>query len=160
MSELIQNINDLEIIKNNLKTTFSLRNSDITQVEKELIQQNIHHVMLCFGTGCISSGAEDVKQAMKEEIEKYNISDKITLVETGCNGFCAGGPIAVVYPGAFFYTKITPEDARKIVSQHLVEGQPVESLVFQDPNNKKGISQYNDIPFSQNKTQKYSEIKG
>ena len=71
----------------------------------------------------------------------------MTLFETGCNGFCAAGPIIVVYPGGYFYTKITPEDAAVIVEQHFKNGKPVESLVFHHPVTDEPIAHYKDIPF-------------
>jgi NADH:ubiquinone oxidoreductase subunit F (NADH-binding)/(2Fe-2S) ferredoxin/NAD-dependent dihydropyrimidine dehydrogenase PreA subunit len=106
-----------------------------------------HHLMLCFGTGCISSGAVEVRDAFVREIEKHKISDRVDIVETGCNGLCAGGPIVVVYPQGFFYRKIQPADVVEIVASHLVNDTPVERLLFHDPDTGKVIPLYHDIPF-------------
>jgi NADH-quinone oxidoreductase subunit F len=164
MTELNNNIifnkEDLDKIHEKLQVTFSLRLNDFQEAEERLKNQNQFHVMLCFGTGCISSGALAVKQAMQEEIQKYNMSDRVSLVETGCNGFCAGGPILVVYPGAFYYTKITPEGAKRIIEEHLVNGNPVADLVFHDPNTNKPIMQYKDIPFFAKQNLKVLRNKG
>ena len=56
------------------------------------------HVMLCAGTGCVSNGAFKIRDAIERELEKHNLQDEVGLVMTGCNGFCAQGPVAVVKP--------------------------------------------------------------
>ena len=56
------------------------------------------HLLLCGGTGCHASGSPGVKSALLEEIVKRKLADEVKVVETGCNGFCALGPIMVVYP--------------------------------------------------------------
>jgi len=58
------------------------------------------HLLLCGGTGCHASGSLNVKKALVAELLKRGLTDEIKLVETGCNGFCAMGPIMVVYPRA------------------------------------------------------------
>ncbi len=54
--------------------------------------------MLCAGTGCVSNGAFKIKQSLESELEKHNLQDEVGVVMTGCNGFCAQGPVAVVKP--------------------------------------------------------------
>jgi len=105
------------------------------------------HMMMCFGTGCLSSGAEGVKDAMLTALAEHDMADEITIVETGCNGFCAGGPLVVVYPGGVFYTKVQPEDAAEIVAEHVVKGRPVERLMYRHPGSQQVIPLYGDIPF-------------
>ena len=60
------------------------------------------HLLICGGTGCQASGSVAVKQSLVEEIEKRSLTEEIKIVETGCNGFCALGPIMVVYQKALF----------------------------------------------------------
>lgn len=138
-------------------------------------------IMLCMGTSCISSGAEDVKAALEAEIEKNGLDekvsvltescpcsgghdnatrDKVKVVETGCNGFCAAGPIMVIYPGGYFYQKVTPEDAPAIISEHLLKGQPVEKLMYRDPSNDEAIPLLKDIPFFAKQNLKVLRNKG
>ena len=105
------------------------------------------HMMMCFGTGCLSSGAQNVKHAMLAALAENDMADDVTIVETGCNGFCAGGPLVVVYPGGVFYTKVQPEDAAEIVAEHVVKGRPVERLMYRHPGSQRVIPLYSDIPF-------------
>ncbi len=105
------------------------------------------HMMMCFGTGCLSSGAERVRDALNAALDEHDMRDEVSIVETGCNGFCAGGPLVVVYPGGVFYTKVQPEDAEEIVAEHVVKGRPVERLMYRHPTTKAIIPLYEDIPF-------------
>ena len=68
------------------------------------------HLMLCAGTGCVSNKALEVKNALQEEILKQNLQDEVDVVSTGCQGFCAQGPIVVVKPDNIFYQLLDVKD--------------------------------------------------
>ena len=53
------------------------------------------HLMLCAGTGCVSSGSYQIKEALERELDKRGLSSEVAVVMTGCNGFCAQGPIMI-----------------------------------------------------------------
>ena len=89
-------------------------------------------VLVCGGTGCTSSGSKAIQQAFEEQIEKNGLVDEIKLVQTGCFGLCALGPVVIVYPDGTFYSKVTPEDVSEIVSEHLLKGRVVDRLVYKD----------------------------
>ncbi|MEW6355913.1 MAG: NADH-quinone oxidoreductase subunit NuoF [Planctomycetota bacterium] len=105
------------------------------------------HMLMCFGTSCISSGVAHVKDALDKELAKRNLADEVSIVKTGCNGFCAGGPIMVVYPGGYFYQRLAAEDAVEIVDEHVLKGRPVERLMFRHPVTQKPVPFFKDIPF-------------
>ena len=105
------------------------------------------HMMVCGGTACIASGALEVKQALIEELQKRNLSDEVEVIITGCNGFCAMGPIMTVYPDGVFYNKLKPEHAPLLVEEHVIKGRPVESLLFKEPEVKERIPLLKDIGF-------------
>ena len=105
------------------------------------------HIMMCFGTACLSSGAESVKAALEEQLKLQGADAEVGVIETGCNGFCAGGPLMVVHPGGVFYNKVTPEDTAEIVAEHVVKGRPVERLMYEHPTTKDRIPLFKDIPF-------------
>jgi NADH:ubiquinone oxidoreductase subunit F (NADH-binding)/(2Fe-2S) ferredoxin/NAD-dependent dihydropyrimidine dehydrogenase PreA subunit len=88
--------------------------------------------MLCAGTGCIASGSLDLKTAMERELKKRNLQDEAAVVMTGCNGFCAMGPIMVVYPDGIFYNQVKPEHAPLIVEEHVLKGRVVPQLLFKE----------------------------
>ncbi len=92
----------------------------------------IHHVMVCGGTGCTSSGSAKLCELFASEAEKQGIADRVKVVKTGCFGLCALGPIVIVYPEGTFYSQVRAEDVAEIVESHLLGGKPVERLVYED----------------------------
>lgn len=105
------------------------------------------HVLVCGGTGCTSSGSQKIIQALKQELKKNHLDDEIAIVQTGCHGLCAEGPIMVVYPEAVFYAQVKPEDVPEIVSEHLLKGRAVQRLIYKDPEATDGIRSINDTTF-------------
>jgi (2Fe-2S) ferredoxin len=97
------------------------------------------YLLTCGGTGCHATGSLKVMAAIREELESRELQDKVEIVETGCNGFCAVGPLMVVQPGDIFYQKIKLKDIPKIIDEHLVNGKPVETLMYKDPVRNKGL---------------------
>ena len=104
-------------------------------------------VICCGGTGCQASGCQNVVAAFREELDRCGLSDKVTLRVTGCHGFCEQGPLAVVEPSNTFYRHIKPEDVAEIVEQTVVEGRPVERLLYEDPATGERIKHEAEIPF-------------
>ncbi len=104
------------------------------------------YLLICGGTGCHATGSLRVKDALMEAIHAKGLGDKAQVIETGCNGFCALGPLLVVHPGDIFYQKLTVEDMPELVDS-LISGQPVERLLYKDPVTKARIAAQTDIPF-------------
>ena len=104
-------------------------------------------VMLCGGTGCIAGGSLKLKKALDEEIDRRGLKKEINVVLTGCNGFCAGGPVMTVYPDDIFYEKVQPADVPVIVEEHFIKGRPVDRLMYKEPVRKQTIPLMKDIPF-------------
>ena len=90
------------------------------------------HVLICGGTGCTSSGSKTLQEAFNKNLEKYGLTEEIKMVQTGCFGLCALGPIVIVYPDGTFYSRVTPEDVEVIVEEHLLKGRIVDRLVYRD----------------------------
>ena len=90
------------------------------------------HVLVCGGTGCTSSGSLAVQEAFTKNIEAYGLSEEVKLVQTGCFGLCALGPVVIIYPEGTFYSRVSPEDVKEIVEEHLLKGRVVERLVYAD----------------------------
>ncbi len=90
------------------------------------------HVLICGGTGCTSSGSQTLQDAFNLSLDKFGLSKEIKIVQTGCFGLCALGPIVIVYPDGTFYSRVTPDDVGVIVEEHLLKGRIVERLVYSD----------------------------
>lgn len=105
------------------------------------------HVLICTGTGCVSSGANTLKESLEEELAANDLSGEIKIVETGCHGFCEKGPIMIVYPEGVFYCEVQSDDVAEIVEEHLLKGRTVERLLFKEPMTDEQIPSYQDIDF-------------
>ena len=106
-----------------------------------------YQILVCGGTGCVSSNCADVENAVKEELEKQGIAKDVIVYQTGCMGICALGPVMIVLPDRTFYTELTPEKAREIVQRHLIKNSPVEEYTFYDKSLLKYIPKMDDIEF-------------
>jgi NADH:ubiquinone oxidoreductase subunit F (NADH-binding)/(2Fe-2S) ferredoxin len=90
-------------------------------------------LMVCTGTGCVSARGFELLNEFKKILKEKNLDKEYIAVGTGCNGFCAVGPIVVVQPEGIFYQKVQAEDAAEIVASHLEAGKVVERLLHTDP---------------------------
>lgn len=90
------------------------------------------HVLVCGGTGCTSSGSGEIIKALQTEIEKQGLSKEVCVVQTGCHGLCALGPIMIIYPEASFYSMVKVEDIPEIVEEHLLKGRIVKRLLYKE----------------------------
>ena len=103
------------------------------------------YVMICGGTGCTSSNSKAIQEEFKKKIREFDLDEEIQIVQTGCFGLCALGPVVIVYPDGTFYSRVTPEDVSEIVESHLLKGHIVERLVYSDtgkiePKNPKYVT--------------------
>ena len=112
---------------------------DINSPQKELL--------CCGGTGCHASESKLLMERLTEEIAKAGLENDVRVVQTGCFGFCAQGPIVKVMPDNVFYVQVTPDDATEIVQKHIVGKELVERLLFMDPMVKTRIHDYAQMSF-------------
>jgi len=84
------------------------------------------------GTCGIANGARTVLNAVLSELKARNLAD-VHVTQTGCPGMCHLEPLVTVTElgkPPFIYGKVTPENAKQIVVQHIINGQPItEKLV-------------------------------
>lgn len=104
-------------------------------------------VLICGGTGCLSSNAKEIKKAFEEHLEVLEMTDEVGLVLTGCFGLCEKGPVVVVYPDETFYTHVTINDVKDICEEHLLKGRPLERLMVKNPLDKSKIKNMGQLKF-------------
>lgn len=106
-----------------------------------------HYILVCGGTGCESSKADDIFQNLQNEAKNFGVENKVQIVKTGCFGFCEKGPIVKVLPEDSFYVEVKPEDAKDIIAEQIVKGREVKRLLYNQE--EKDIEQVEDIQFYQ-----------
>ena len=124
--------------------------ADLQQMKEAYLEkmgQYSHLCMVCYGTGCMSSGCKNVRDAMVEELEKAGLTDKVAVIERGCMGTCAVGPVVYVLPDETYYTEMTPERVKDVVQKHFIGGEPVTEYTFYDSIQKKRVSNIHDVAF-------------
>ena len=124
--------------------------------EKDLtcIQQNIKkerkyrkEVIVCGGTGCLSSGNDRILENLKKKIKDLGKEEEIRIVKTGCVGFCEKGPIVKILPDNTFYAEVTPDDVDEIINKDLMENGIVEKLLYKNPLTKETVRDSDEIDF-------------
>ncbi len=105
-------------------------------------------VLICGGTGCLSSKAEAIRDEFDKNLKELGIRDEVNLVLTGCFGLCEKGPIVIVYPEEVFYAKVKVDNVKTICEEHLNKGRIVTDLVFDETITKENtIKAFNEIGF-------------
>ena len=105
------------------------------------------HLMLCAGTACVSNKSFRMKELLEEELKKHGLEDEVLVVITGCNGFCAVGPVMTVMPDQIFYHSLTEAIIPQLVEEHFLKGRPLEKLMFTPPEADMVIPKIGDIGF-------------
>ncbi len=105
------------------------------------------YLMVCAGTGCVSNQSLKIKDKLENEIIKKGLQNEVSVVTTGCNGFCAVGPLMVVQPDGIFYQLLKETDIPHLVEEHFIKGRPVKELMYTPPKEKAPIPKMSDIPF-------------
>ncbi|HUX07251.1 MAG TPA: FAD-dependent oxidoreductase [Acidobacteriota bacterium] len=104
-------------------------------------------IVIPSGTCCRACGSAAVSEAIRRELEKHGLSDKVDVRETGCHGFCQMEPFVVIYPKGIVYQQLEPEDAAEIVERTIIKGDIVDRLCYVDKRTEERIIYEKDIPF-------------
>ena len=118
------NIENLNTIQQSVKGSLDIR-AGVADGQKK-------NVLICGGTGCTSSGSVKIHDAMQKALAEAGIADEVKVIQTGCFGLCANGPIMIVYPEGTFYTHVSVDDVDEIVKEHLAGGKVVDRLLHKE----------------------------
>ena len=88
------------------------------------------YILVCGGTGCQSNHSVEIVEELNKCIEGSGKKDEIQIIQTGCQGLCAKGPILVVHPGNVFYQEVKPEDVERIFNEHILGGKAVDDFLM------------------------------
>lgn len=136
----IKSFNELRDLIDELKPNLSLRNNTIDENSKK-------ELLVCGDTGCRAANSMPIIDSLKAEIKNAGLEDIVSVSLTGCFGFCAQGPIVKVYPDNVFYVKVSADDAKEIVQEHLVKGNVVDRLLYLEASENKKVHASEDISF-------------
>ncbi|CDN32330.1 NAD-reducing hydrogenase subunit HoxF [Mucinivorans hirudinis] len=113
---------------------FTLQEEYAKKLQERLNPQSARKdILVCGGTGCKASQSSLIIENLQQAVQLFGIGEQVSVVQTGCFGFCEKGPIVKIMPDLTFYTEVKPEDAEEIVREHIVAGRKVERLLYTDP---------------------------
>lgn len=104
-------------------------------------------IVICGGTGCLSSNSQQILEEFKKEIKNRKLNDRVDVNIVGCFGFCSQGPFVKIYPEDTLYRMVNVSDVSRIMEIDICGGKIVEDLVYIDPNTNKKYPKQDDIPF-------------
>ena len=105
------------------------------------------HVVLCGGTGCLSSHSDEIREEFVKLVNERGLQDKVTVNQVGCFGFCSQGPFVKIYPEDTLYRMVKIDAVREIAEKDLENGEVVDRLLYVDPITKEKVSKQDDITF-------------
>ena len=104
-------------------------------------------ILLCGGTGCISSNSMDIKAAFEKLVAEKHMEDKVTVNIVGCFGFCSQGPFVKIFPEDTLYRLVKLEDVEEIFEKDILGGEIVERLLYVEPLTGEKVAKQEDINF-------------
>ena len=105
------------------------------------------HVLLCGGTGCLSSNSQEIYEKFCRLVKEKGLEDRVTVNQVGCFGLCSQGPFVKIYPEDTLYRMVKDTDVEEIVESDLAKGVIVERLLYVDPKTQKPVQRQDDINF-------------
>ena len=130
----MKTISDLNAIRERMRSEVKMRKNDGSVESKYKYQ-----ILICGGTGCHSNHSGDLINEFKALISEKGLQNDVEVIQTGCFGLCAVGPVVIVYPEDAFYSKVKVEDVRAIVEEHIVGGKIIERLLHKDSSVKDRV---------------------
>lgn len=104
-------------------------------------------ILLCGGTGCISSNSMDIKAAFEKLVADNHMEDKVSVNIVGCFGFCSQGPFVKIFPEDTLYRLVKIEDVEEIFNKDIIGGEIVERLLYVEPLTGEKVAKQEDINF-------------
>lgn len=110
-------------------------------------EDNKRHIVVCGGTGCLSSDSKLIIEEFERLIKEKRLEDKVTVNVVGCFGFCSQGPFVKIYPEDTLYHAVKPSDCIKIIESDIINNKIVEELLYVDPSTNQKVTRQDDINF-------------
>jgi NADH-quinone oxidoreductase subunit F len=130
-----------------MRTIEDLKEAIRTGVERRSTRDKRPHIVISAGTCGRARGSLKVEGALKDELRKHGLQDKVEVKLSGCHGFCEAEPNVVIKPEGIFYQKLKAEDAGEIVSETLLQHKVIDRLLYTDPNTDQKAVYEQDIPY-------------
>lgn len=132
------------------KTCLKINIKEEQQKAHDIIKKQGLRVLVCAGTGCVANGSLKVIEKFKAlgaDVSVLTDHDKMTIVPTGCHGFCEQGVLVIIPDKHVTYVKVKEADVEEIFESHVKNDKPVERLLYTDPKTHNHVHKNEDINF-------------
>ncbi len=136
-----------EIIKNQSQLLERLKGCHECFEAKLAGNDGKRHILVCAGTGCLSSESAAILEELQKLIIEKNLKDKVEANKVGCFGFCSQGPFVKIFPEDRLYRGVKVKDATRIIDEDIIGGKVIEDLLYVDPATKQKVEKQDDINF-------------
>jgi len=137
----VNRISTVEELEHKIATCTGCVDSKLTGADEK------RHIVLCGGTGCLSSNSKEIMEKFKAVLEEKGLSDKVTVNLVGCFGFCSQGPFVKIYPENTLYRMVSEADVEEIVEKDIINNTIVDRLLYVEPVTGDKVSSQEDINF-------------
>ncbi len=110
-------------------------------------KDNKRHIVVCGGTGCLSSDSQEIINRLEELIKENKLEDKVTVNVVGCFGFCSQGPFVKIFPEDRLYHAVKVSDCERIIKEDIIDGKCITDFLYEDPNTHEKVEKQDDINF-------------
>ncbi|MEM0385138.1 MAG: NuoF family protein [Nitrososphaeria archaeon] len=104
----------------------------IAETEHDLRMAYRHRINVCCSSGCLPFGAQKLLKAFEDAVKEFGLEKVCKVARTGCVGTCSVAPVVLIDPGNHLYQNVKPEDAKKIVQEHIINGRVLEEHVYKN----------------------------
>ena len=132
----------------NTTLSIDIKNEQL-KAQEEIKSQGLR-VLVCAGTGCVANGSLEIIEKFKElgaDVSVLTDYDKMTIIPTGCHGFCEQGVLVSIPDKHVTYVKVKLADVEEIYESHIKNNKPVERLLYTDPRTHEKIHKSEEINF-------------
>lgn len=131
----MKSLEELKVIRDRMQSQIGPR-CGVGEVAPEYVEGDgpEKFIMVCGGTGCHSGHSQEVMDRFEKLIKVAGKEKEYKVIQTGCQGLCAKGPIVVIHPGAVFYEEVNPDKAEVIFREHVEGGNVASKYLLREEN--------------------------
>ncbi len=104
----------------------------IAETEHDLRMAYKYRINVCCSSGCLPFGAQKLLKAFEDAVKELGLEKVCKVARTGCVGTCSVAPVVLIDPGNHLYQNVKPEDVKKIVQEHIINGRVLEECVYKN----------------------------
>ena len=133
---------------NNINEFNKISKACVSQFNEKISgTDGVRSIIICGGTGCLSSESKLIKEKFQELISEHHLENKIHINFVGCFGFCSQGPFVKIMPENTLYCLVKPSSIEKIFEEDILNGRVATDFLYVDPHTHEKVEKQEEINF-------------